>query len=367
LSGIAGVNRELVCAYTSAIRQDQSMPLLSYEARKFSRPLNEPASGRLSLPLGELLWGAVTVGATPISMGGTARPLVELCWRAALAAASLEADASGHWAMTDGYWRLDPSEKRAVSYFLGMTQAKVMCHRLLHAPHLVHLDAFLALIGQTTRTSRPDLVGLSLPAMDVTIAVEAKGRTRGLDDEVIRKAKEQARSLPGVLSTSSALRVASVAYFDAQWRWRAFLEDPPGPVQPLNSLTPATLMAAYYRPMVAALLETPQGQIREDGAMTTAQLPGIDLVLGIPRGIVTIIRRLPLTGTIAAGQLQEAGAALLQAVPVSLLTPLSETVEEGMEISAGPREPLRPFTGMDGVYIRPGTSWLQSPTDRGET
>ena len=93
---------------------------------------------------------------------------------------------------------------------------------------------------------RPDLVGLSLPTMDVTIAVEANGRTGGLDDKVIRKAKEQARSLPGVLSTGSALRVASVAFFGAQWRWEAYLEDPPGPVQPLNSLTPETLLAAYY-------------------------------------------------------------------------------------------------------------------------
>ena len=164
--------------------------------------------------------------------------------------------------MTDGYWRLDPSEKRAVSYFLGMTQAKIMCERLLRAPHLIHLDAFLAMIGQSTRTSRPDLVGLSLPAMDVTIAVEAKGRTGGRDDEVIRKAKKQARSLPGVLSTSSALRVASVASFDARRRWEAYLEDPPGPVQPLDSLTPGALLAAYYRPLVAALLEAPQGQVR---------------------------------------------------------------------------------------------------------
>jgi len=114
--------------------------------------------------------------------------------------------------MTDGYWRLDPSEKRTVSYFLGMTQPKIMCGRLLRVPHLIHLDAFLAMIGQTTRTSRPDLIGLSLPAMDVTIAVEAKGRTGGRDDEVTRKAKEQARSLPGVLSTSSALRRGHNAY-----------------------------------------------------------------------------------------------------------------------------------------------------------
>src|ERR1700678_1004019 len=134
-----------------------------------------------------------------------------------------------------------------------------MCERLLLAPHLIHLDAFLAMIGQSARTSRPDLVGLGLPAMDVTIAVEAKGRMGGRVDEVIRKAKDQARSLPGVLSTSSALRVASVASFDAKRRWIAPLEDPPGPVRPLDSLTPETLLVAYYRPLVAALLEAPQG------------------------------------------------------------------------------------------------------------
>ena len=197
--------------------------------------------------------------------------------------------------------------------------------------------------------------------MDVTIAVEAKGRTGGRDDEVIRKAKGQARSLPGVLSTSSALRVASVASFNAQWRWEAYLEDPPGPVQPLDWLTPGALLAAYYRPLVAALLEAPQGQVRDDEAMTIAQLPGIDLALGIPAAIVTIIRTLPLTGSIATGQLLETGAALLRAVPASQFTSQREADEQVKEISVGPQEQLRPYTGMDGVYIRPGPSWLQSP------
>jgi hypothetical protein len=192
-----------------------------------------------------------------------------------------------------------------------MTQAKIMCGRLLRAPHLMHLDGFLAMIGHTSRTSRPDLIGLSLPAMDVTIAVEAKGRTGGLDDEVTRKAKEQARSLPGVLSTSSALCVASVASFDTLWRWEAYLEDPPGPVQPQDSLTPGALLAAYYRPLVAALVEAGGDQTTDDDAMTITQLPGIDLTLGIPTAIVAIIRTLPLTGAITAGQLQETGVALL--------------------------------------------------------
>jgi hypothetical protein len=53
--------------------------------------------------------------------------------------------------MTAGYRRLDPSEKRAVSYFLGMTQAKITCEWLLRAPHLIHLGAYLAMIGQPSR------------------------------------------------------------------------------------------------------------------------------------------------------------------------------------------------------------------------
>ena len=181
------------------------MPLLCYEARNFGPPLAGPAEGDLQLPLARLVWGAVTVGMMPFSMGGSPRPLLELGWRAALTAASLTEDpASGRWAMTAGYRRLDPSEKRAVSYFLGMTQAKITCERLLRVPHLIHLDAYLAMIGQPSRASRPDLIGLSLPGLDCTIAVEAKGRTGGRTDTVTSAAKKQAQSLPTVLSTSSA-------------------------------------------------------------------------------------------------------------------------------------------------------------------
>jgi hypothetical protein len=337
------------------------MPFLPYEARKFSMPLAEPASGLLSLPLAELIWGAITVGATPISMGGTPRPLIELCWRAALIAASLEEDpSSGRWVKTPGYRRLDPSEKRAVSYFLGMTQAKIMCERLLRAPHLIHLDTYLAMTGRATRASRPDLIGVSLPAMDITIAVEAKGRAGGRNDEVTRKAKEQARSLPGVLSTSSALRVASVASFDPRDHWEAYLEDPPGPFQPLDSLTAGSLLAAYYRPLVAALLEAQDDQATEDGYTTIAQLPGIDLVFGIPTFIVTIVRTMPSAGLVTADQLRGVGATLLEAVRNRPLASRGETTGPYEEDSVGLPERPRPYTGLDGVYIGLGPSWLQA-------
>jgi hypothetical protein len=49
---------------------------------------------------------------------------------------------------------------RSNSSRLGMTQAKIMCERLLRAPNLLNLNAYLVMTGQATRASRPDLTWL---------------------------------------------------------------------------------------------------------------------------------------------------------------------------------------------------------------
>jgi hypothetical protein len=56
-----------------------------------------------------------------------------------------------------------------------------------------------------------------------------------------------------------------------------------------------------------------------------------------------------------------AGAALLQATPTRLFASKDEASGPDEEISVDLQDPLRPYTGMDGVYIRPGPSWLRSP------
>jgi len=334
------------------------MPFLSYEARNFSTPLAGPTAGSLSLPLARLVWGAVTVGMTPFSMGGAPRPLLELGWRAALTAASLTEDpASGRWARTAGYRRLDPSEKRAVSYFLGMTQAKITCEHLLRASHLIHLDAYLAVVGQPSRASRPDLIGLSLPSLDCTIAVEAKGRTGGRTGKVTAAAKKQAQSLPAVVSASSAVRVASVASFDPRGCWEAYLEDPPDSAKVMASLTAGSLLATYYRPLVAAQAEVGESQVSEENSITLAELPGIDLVLGIPTVIVTIIRPLPLTGPVPDEQLRAVEADLLEIVRSRHLTSRADAAELDIAQTQGQPVPSRSYTGLDGIYVGLGSSW----------
>lgn len=333
------------------------MPSLSYEARNFGTPLAGLAAGSMTLSLARLVWGAVTVGAAPFSMGGTPRPLLELGWRAALTAASLTEDpASGRWAMTAGYRRLDPSEKRAVSYFLGMTQAKITCEYLLRAPHLIHLDAYLAMIGQPSRASRPDLIGLSLPRLDCTIVVEAKGRTGGRTHRVTAAAKKQAQSLPAVVAASSAVRVASVASFGPRGCWEAYLEDPPDSSTAMAALTAGALLAAYYRPLVAAQAGAGDGQVTEESGMTMAQLPGIDLVLGIPTVIVRVIQNLPLTGPVSADQLQAVETDLLEIVR-SYLTSRADAAGLDVEKAPGQLTLSHSYTGLDGIYVGLGPSW----------
>lgn len=335
------------------------MPFINYETANFAPELVEVKSGQLSLPMAELIYAAATMGALPVGMGGAQRPLLELCWRVAMVGASLEvAPRSGAWVKTEAYRRLDGSEKSAVSYFLGMTQAKITCARLLQAPHLIHLDAFLAMIGQPTNRSRPDLVGVSSD-MEATIAVEAKGLSGRWRREVAEKAKKQTASLPGVRATSQIIRVASVASFDRQDRWEAYLEDPPAPVQPHVSLSVGSVLTTYYRPLVAALLEAVgPSDSEDDGGTVKARLPSIDLTLGVPTAIVEAMQLLPPTGRLTPRQMATTGAALVKVVRdrsfLFMATAGVDRKEEGAKVSL-PRD--RSHRGLDGVYVELGPTW----------
>jgi hypothetical protein len=331
---------------------------ISFTTRNFTGPV-PPQSGDLRVSLARLALGAVTVGATPVALGARPRPLIELCWRAALVGANLEEDPpSDRWVQTEAYQRLDQSEKSAVSYFLGMTQAKITCEMLLGVPHLVHLDAVLAMLGQRTNKSRPDFVGFDLASMTYTIAVEAKGRTWERTEDVTNSAKEQARRLPTVIATSSSVRVASVASFEAGC-WEAYLEDPAAPYGQLVSLTTGDVLVSYYRPLVAALLTAGADPQLSDDSTVFARMPDIDVTLGIPRNIVATFDNLPLIGPIPQRRRENVGARLSQAV--LNLPGKSEADAVGLSwVARGNSEAASPTscTGWDGIQVTLGRSWF---------
>jgi hypothetical protein len=85
----------------------------------------------------------------------------------------------GYVARSDAFKDLDPLEKAAVTYFLGLAVAKLLAARLLSVPWLVHLDRVVHTLGiRLSGRSRPDLIGYGHSRG--WIVVEAKGRSSKL-------------------------------------------------------------------------------------------------------------------------------------------------------------------------------------------
>ena len=101
--------------------------------------------GNLETNWGELLWAAITVGrpnTAYVFQHGDAS-YWEAVFRLSLVRMALNQEAfSKSFHRTDAFRALDPSEKGAVSYFLGMTVCKLFSSRLLGTPWLLHLDVF---------------------------------------------------------------------------------------------------------------------------------------------------------------------------------------------------------------------------------
>jgi hypothetical protein len=124
------------------------------------------------------------------------------------------------------YDSLDPSEKSATSYFLGMTMAKLFAAQLFDTPWLFHVslassNGTLIKFKRGTK-SQPDLIGQK--ANGDWIVIEAKGRTNGLDLVALGKAKDQTRMIRQINGVTPQLRIALQTYFDADLSVR--LDDP---------------------------------------------------------------------------------------------------------------------------------------------
>ena len=172
------------------------MARLYYDPRDFG--LQEPATlrrgDRLEFPFAEFVHAAVTVGRR--NRGQLFRHGVssmhELWWRSSMIYANVLTQWGGYMARSDAFKDLDPSEKGAVTYFLGLAVAKLLAARLLSVPWLVHLDRVVHTLGiRLSGRSRPDLIGYGHSRG--WIVVEAKGRSSKLPQGLLQRSKTQTR------------------------------------------------------------------------------------------------------------------------------------------------------------------------------
>jgi hypothetical protein len=279
-----------------------------------------------------------------------------------MVASSLD-ESAGAYVKSASYHRLDPSEKSAVSYFLGMAQAKVTCARLLGISHLVHLDLLLARVGRRTRRTRPDFIGFDLTTRTLSAAVEAKGRTHYWTDYLMNQAKNQARQLPFITGIPNTIEVASASWFDTDDSWNAHLVDPPRKRGGQDEYTQGDVLAAYYQPVVEALRSAERANLADAAPsmrsllggipMLVGRIPDCDLVVGIPSdiaGSVTEQVSQPTTPLSKSERDSTSERRLVDAAAQSLAV-LGEVTSQLATDSTSA------YVGKDGVLVALGASW----------
>jgi len=150
---------------------------------------------------------------------------------------------------------LDPSEKGAMNYFLGLTLCKLFASTQLSAPWLLHLDVFRSLLNPTLLSgrSRPDLIGRT--DAGAWVALESKGRASPPAEESKLKAKQQAERLIAINGTLVQFRIGAFAYFKND-TLKFFWRDPqPDDIEPRNpirlTLVEDDFWRHYYQPILA--------------------------------------------------------------------------------------------------------------------
>jgi hypothetical protein len=262
------------------------MPTIPYHATNFP-PVTGVIAGSHTFQVtwAELVWAAISVGRAELLhiVRHGEFSIFEMAYRTAILFANLKEDDFGMLRRSSAYKGLDPSEKGAISYFLGMTLAKLSAERLLNVPWLMHLDVYREILQPVLLGGgRPDLVGQD--GNGEWVVIESKGRTNGRDEAALRKAKEQASELALIGVQAPRLHVGSVTHF-ANGILQIDLDDPEVSQRRRIeiSLSPENLREGYYRPFIKLLEEDEDGEIELVGndRFRTMFLSSVDAHVGL--------------------------------------------------------------------------------------
>ena len=164
----------------------------------------------------QLFWAAVTVGRANI-LDVLAHGLYseyEIIYRVSMVMANLVRTGNNRLKKSPAFTHLDPSEKGAISYFLGMTMSKLFASELLHVPWMVHFDVYgdsLNVVRRPGSRDKPDMIGRGRGGE--WLIMESKGRSNGLTADLLTAGKRQTRLVCTVAGQSPRWRIAAVTHF----------------------------------------------------------------------------------------------------------------------------------------------------------
>jgi hypothetical protein len=231
------------------------MPTIEYQHDDFPPGTLPTYEYQLDVTWHELLWAAVTVGRPDlyhVFRHGRAS-LYEAIFRWSMVRMALEqyGPRGSRLHRTDAFKAMDPTEKGAVNYFLGLVVCKLFSARRLNAPWTLHLDIWRNTQGVRLLSgrSRPDMIAQSTSTAD-WYAFECKGRASIPGNSEKQRAKDQARRIVSVGGTNCSLHVGAITYYRSdilQFYWR----DPePKNREPVRIPEPAEEWGEYYRPFI---------------------------------------------------------------------------------------------------------------------
>ena len=290
----------------------------------------------------DLLWAAITVGRPNrqyVFKHGRAS-LYEALFRLSLVRMALEQSGPHAFRLrrTDAAKTLDPSEKSAVNYFLGLAVCKLFADKVLNVPWMLHLDVFRPHLNAVLKgRSRPDLIGQN--ENKDWIVMECKGRASLPDADAKRRVKEQAQRVVTVKGVPPVLAVGGIMHFRndvLEFFWRDPPQNPERVVHPINVEIQGNRQpwAVYYQPVLDLL----RADARSFGRMTRRS----DLVrfeeLDVSIGVEPTVFRL-----LESGQWDEA-----------------RSTAERLAVEPGEITYQR-----DGIRVVAGETWLRPFDDEG--
>ena len=204
------------------------MPRIPYQATNFSQAFAQlnTYNAEITVTWAQLVWAAITAGkAAGDEYAYGIYSTLERLHRASMIRAYLMQTPPNFITRTMPYQMSDPSEKTSISFYLGMTLAKLFAEVLFDVPRVLHfaVSAQNYQIVVAAGESRPDLIGLSNSGQ--WFVLEAKGRSNSFDAYALETAKDQAEQIQTINNLAPVCAVACQAYFTSVLSFR--MDDPP--------------------------------------------------------------------------------------------------------------------------------------------
>ncbi|MBN2006409.1 MAG: hypothetical protein JXA21_23860 [Anaerolineae bacterium] len=311
----------------------------------FSQYVMLKHNGTLVCGWPDLLWAAITVGRSgwdKVLQHGL-YSYFEMTYRGTMLLANLVEETSPSLLdferniyRSPAFDDLDPSEKSAVSYFIGLAMAKLFAEEYFGVSWLIHFAKYTGsytLIG----SKRPDLIGFK--GNDDWIVIEAKGRTNNIAAGELEHAKQQVLSLAMIDEQNPILRAVVAGSFPKRYL-TVTLDDPEHDKETKTSLKldPDQFVRDYYRPFIDLVEHSDRtGEyLIKDWRFITVQLEELDIEVGVNKEVLFLWREF-----------------YEQELPRKRLGFLYGKQKP----IPGERDRGRIYVGNDGIIVKLGDSW----------